>query len=245
MIVVDNGSSDGTVDTASDFTPRVYSKGPERGAQKNYGAGKSNGAFLLFIDSDMILQENVISDCVALSTRSDIVMIPEKTVGKGFWAACRALERSCYADDMWTGAARFFPKTVFDTLGGFDETLRASGDDLDLHQRARRAGYTVGVSASTIDHDEGVVSPWDTYKKWRYYGRNMSRYIRKNPREATMQYLPIRPAWIRHWRKLIKDPSHTAGFMVLKGCQLAGVLNGRLDILRGILETQPYNKSGA
>jgi glycosyltransferase involved in cell wall biosynthesis len=239
-IVVDNASADGTPGIASRFTPLVYSAGPERGAQKNYGFRKSSGAFVLFIDSDMVLEREVVGDCLALSGQADMIMIPEHSIGEGFWAASRTLERSCYMNNTWTGAARFFPRQVFESLRGFDETLQASGDDMDLHQRGRRMGYSIGSIASTILHDEGLVTPRDTFRKWRYYGRNMIKYVRKNKEEALLQYSPIRPAWVRNWRKLSRDPSHTAGFIVLKWCQLLGVVVGHLDSLRGNPQSTPY-----
>ena len=37
IIVVDNNSSDNTVKIAREFTNKVYNKGPERSAQRNYG----------------------------------------------------------------------------------------------------------------------------------------------------------------------------------------------------------------
>ncbi len=37
IIVVDNNSSDSTTKIAKRFTDKVYNKGPERSAQRNYG----------------------------------------------------------------------------------------------------------------------------------------------------------------------------------------------------------------
>ena len=51
IIVVDNQSSDNTKEVSVKYTVKVYDKGPERSAQRNYGAIKSSGKYLLFIDS--------------------------------------------------------------------------------------------------------------------------------------------------------------------------------------------------
>ena len=49
------------------------------------------------LDSDMVLTERVLEQCVAETERADLaaIVIPEQSVGQGFWAACKALERSC------------------------------------------------------------------------------------------------------------------------------------------------------
>ncbi|HDY87235.1 MAG TPA: glycosyltransferase, partial [bacterium] len=63
IIVVDNYSTDKTVDTAGQFTDAIYKHGPERSAQRNFGAEKAHGKYILIIDADMILSENVIREC--------------------------------------------------------------------------------------------------------------------------------------------------------------------------------------
>src|SRR5438045_6135257 len=98
LIVVDNRSSDRTVDLARKFADRVIEWGPERSAQRNKGARLARGEYFLFIDSDMILSSDVISECTAMSLTqlAPGVVIPEISVGDGFWAHCRQLERSLY-----------------------------------------------------------------------------------------------------------------------------------------------------
>jgi glycosyltransferase involved in cell wall biosynthesis len=48
-IVVDNNSIDHTKEIAEKYTKSIYNKGPERSAQRNFGAKKTKGDFLLFI----------------------------------------------------------------------------------------------------------------------------------------------------------------------------------------------------
>jgi glycosyltransferase involved in cell wall biosynthesis len=244
LIIVDNQSSDNTLQIGEAFAARIYTHGPERGAQKNFGAMQSAGQAIFFIDSDMELSSSVVAECVRALVHYDAIMIPEISVGTGFWNACVALERSCYVGDDHTEAARFYRRAVFEQLAGFDESLVASGDDMDLSQRARRRGYRLGRIEAAILHREGARSPKMTFLKWRYYGRNMGRYINKNRREAFMQYLPVRPAWIRHWRRLLRAPLRTAGFMFLKLCQLGGVALGQIEALirpDNPLRSDPYD----
>jgi glycosyltransferase involved in cell wall biosynthesis len=54
LIVVDNGSNDDTLNIAKKYADAVYTHGPERSAQRNYGAKRSKGAYVLIVDSDII-----------------------------------------------------------------------------------------------------------------------------------------------------------------------------------------------
>jgi len=179
----------------------------------------------------MELEPTVIADCIAQMPVLDALVIPEKSVGTGFWNQCIILERKCYVGDLDMEGYRFFKSSVFKQLKGFDESLVASGEDLDISQRARRMNLQVGRISSFIIHHEGERTPWGTVKKWRYYGKNMARYYSKNPKEAALQYLPIRRGWIRNWKILITDPVHTIGFMYLKVCNFIGVMWGQSETL--------------
>lgn len=64
IIVVDNNSTDRTKEMAKKYTDKVYNKGPERSAQRNFGVNKAQGKYILYLDADMILSENVVSECV-------------------------------------------------------------------------------------------------------------------------------------------------------------------------------------
>src|SRR2546423_1456796 len=134
VVVVDNNSTDDTLAIARASTPLVYVHGPERSAQRNAGARASGGSYLLFIDSDMVLARDVIEQCVRLVTQEPAVtaiIIPERSAGEGFWARCKALERSCYVGDDTIEAARFFARDAFAAGGGYGQT-RTRPQGLDL-----------------------------------------------------------------------------------------------------------------
>ena len=64
LIVVDNFSEDKTVELAEKYDAKVYFKGNERSAQRNYGAKVAHGKYLIYLDADMILSPTVIEECV-------------------------------------------------------------------------------------------------------------------------------------------------------------------------------------
>jgi len=220
LIVVDNHSRDDTLEVARAFTSHVLTCGPERSAQRNAGACASTGSFLVFIDSDMVLDRRVVGQCVeAVVTDPSLqgIIIPERSVGSGFWARCKALERSCYVGDDTIEAARFVRHTVFETIGGYDETLTAA-EDWDLSQRVRESG-TVGRIDAYITHLEGHLTLRKTMRSKYYYGTTLGRYIRKQPTKAAQQLHIIRPAFIRHRRRLLAHPILAGGMVVLKGAE--------------------------
>jgi len=109
------------------------------------------------------------------------LVIPEKSFGIGFWAACKALERSYYVGVSWIESARFFQKKVFQKIGGYDEELTGP-EDFELPQRIKKTygENSVGRITSFIHHNEGKLSLAKTLRKKYYYGRKMQEY-RKRP----------------------------------------------------------------
>jgi glycosyltransferase involved in cell wall biosynthesis len=237
LVGVDNHSTDGTAELAAPLVDRFLSTGPERSAQRNAGARASSGDHLLFVDSDMVLEPNVVSECVEVAgvgpAEQTIVVIPEVSVGTGFWARCKALERSCYVGEETIEAARFFPRALFFELDGFDEDLPAGPEDWDLHARARRAGARLARTAAYIRHDEGDLRLADTLAKKFHYGGSMGPYIRRHPSLARRQLRLVRPAFVRHRRRLASEPGVAAGMLFMKSLELlAGAAGLGLSALR-------------
>ena len=84
VIVVDNSSTDGTVEIAHELADLVLDQKPERSAQRNRGAAESTGDIVVFIDSDMVLEPTVVADFVEVFERRPevgAVIIPESTEG--------------------------------------------------------------------------------------------------------------------------------------------------------------------
>ncbi|GAH24528.1 unnamed protein product [marine sediment metagenome] len=219
IIVVDNHSRDETVEIAKRYG-RVYLKGPERCVQRNFGAREAKGKYLLFIDSDMELSPRVIDKCIKKMEKHKLggIIIPEISIGKGYWARCKALERICYHGDDAIEAARFFTRETFFKVNGYDENLVAA-DDWDLSQRVKKSGFSIGRISCLIKHHEGTLSLVRTMKKKYLYGQTISRYIKKHRNEIRKQFNPLRRAYFKNWKKLAKDPFHTLGFIVMKLCE--------------------------
>ncbi len=212
VILVDNNSTDATPKIAKRFTKKVFNIGPERSTQRNYGASKASGSLLLFLDSDMVLSKAVISDCVQkIISNSSIggLIIPEKSFGKGLWAEAKILERNINAGAVYFEAARFFPKKVFQQVGGYDPNLTGP-EDWDLPQNISKH-YKIERISSLIYHNEGSLTLSDLFKKKYYYGLSAHKYLTKHnlPVLSPKTVYFLRPAFYRNWRLLIKNPSLT------------------------------------
>lgn len=228
IIVVDNDSTDQTKKISSKFTTKVYNFGPERSAQRNFGAKKAMGKFLLFLDSDMKLSPSVVEECLntfSKNTKIGAVIIPEQSVAKDFWGKVKAFERSFYVEegDNIIEAARFFKKEVYSKTGGYDESITGP-EDWDLSETVKDLGYEIYRIKSKILHFEKIDSPISLAKKKFYYALKSHRYIKKRSisiiSPKTIYFL--RPVFYKKWKKLISSPVLVIAMMIMFLFELGG-----------------------
>jgi glycosyltransferase involved in cell wall biosynthesis len=226
IIVVDSFSRDRTKEIAEYYGARVIEANAKRSEARNRGAILARGEFVFFVDSDMELDFDVIEECVGKTREgSDAIIVPEISVGVGFWAECKALEKLCYIGDDLIEGTRFFRKNVFEALGGYDPQLEA-GEDWDLCNRTRETGYRIARINRFIRHHEGRLSLKDSVRKKQYYAKTIDRYIQKHPALAKKQLTFLRLAFIRNWRRIVADPIHGAGLLGMKTCEFVVVQLG-------------------
>lgn len=240
LIVVDNGSHDGTPEIARKYAEQLLNEGPERSHQRNVGAAASSGEFLVFIDSDMEVPSSLAREVVeafAADARVTALVLPERSVGDGFWARCRILEKELYFGDPDVEAARAFRRAAFFDTGGFDEQLHGP-EDWDLSERVGAAGG-LGMTASFVLHDEGRLSLAGDLAKKMYYGRSVARYARRHPGGAARKLL--RRAFIRRLPLLARDPVHASGLLLMKGLELGAVTVGMFFAL---VQRHPADRAG-
>jgi glycosyltransferase involved in cell wall biosynthesis len=229
ILVVDNASTDPTVEIARRLADVVLSAGPERSAQRNRGVAAARGDWVLWIDADMVLRPDVISSALdaARLTGASAVTIPETTVGEGFWTACRTLERSCYLDDPALFNPRLLRRELLADLG-FDERM-AGPEDADLRLRLREAGVVVSHATGVIDHDEGRLTLATVWRKRVYYGESLPAFAAANPGAVRVQATATLRAIVRHRRRIATDPAHGIGLVVLRALEAVGYLVGYLS----------------
>lgn len=178
LIVVDNHSDDRTLEIAKELADMVLISGPERSVQRNIGASVVDAEVVGFIDSDMILSTAVVGEAVgAIQSGAVSVVVPERSIGDGFWAEVRAFERQFYQDSDAIEAPRFFLQNIFNQVGGFDDQMTGA-EDWDLGIRVDQFGMRARIKAE-IDHDEGHVYYLDACRKKAYYAPGIAYFIRK------------------------------------------------------------------
>lgn len=226
LIVVDNHSSDATQEIARQFTDMVFAKGPERSPQRNYGAERTSGLYLLMIDSDMELGRKVVEACVdqmLVDPETRAVIIPEESFGVGFWSQCKQLERSFYIGFSCLEAPRFFSKAAYQCVDGYDETM-VSGEDWDLSKRIERTGKITRTS-EFIRHNEGRIKLRMALKKKYYYAYHAQAYLARNPEQSKMssQVGPIQryKLFLSRPGKLFERPHLGVAMLVMKTAEFA------------------------
>lgn len=235
-VLVDNNSTDKTTSIAKTFKVKIFNYGPERSSQRNYGAKKAIGDYLLFLDADMRLTPKVVENCINMihtSKKVGGVVIPEKSIASTFWEKVKAFERSFYNEfgDEVTEAARFFPKKIFSKVGGYDETITGA-EDWDLPETVQEAGFQIERINSLIYHQERITSVLSVAKKKFYYGLKAHKYLKKHqiPMLGPKTVYFLRPTFYKQWRKLITHPLLTSGMVVMLLFELIG---GSLGYLIG------------
>ena len=227
LIVVDNHSTDGTPDVARHFADRVISAGPERSAQRNTGVEAASAEWVLWLDSDMILPPRTISVAVetATATGATGIALPERTIGDGFWTACRALERECYLDDPWLHNPRLVRRDYLLGDGAF-HTDMSGPEDADLRMKMRGSGAGIELAPIIIDHDEGRLTVRDVLSKRYYYGRSIPTFAEEHDGAVSAQGRAVLKSYVRNHRRLLKDPGHAAGMVVLRALEAGGYALG-------------------
>jgi len=240
LIVVDNHSSDNTKDIARQYTNKVYDKGPERSAQRNYGVQNSKGDYVLIIDSDMKLSTLVVETCVdKINENTDYkaIIIPEESFGEGFWAQCKWLERSFYIGVDWMEAARFFSRSIFDEMKGYNEKITGE-EDYDLPQRIEEKYVKLAIQRINIliYHNEQKISLLKSCQKKFYYAQDINKYVtveaNKDKFKKQASIIARYRLFLSHPLKLFKNPILGLGMVFMKTCEFGsggmGYLIGRI-----------------
>lgn len=177
-LIVDDGSADSTADdvarrAAGDSRFRyVLRRGNPSGANacRNLGLRASRAAFLVFLDSDDLLEPACLAHRVALLQRNadlafavfDAGVFHDRPgdLGRAFdvGAGGDDLDRFLALDPPWHTTGPIWRREVLESIGAWDEQL-ASWQDIDLHIRAVAAGFRYVRHRATDHHVRWRPSP--------------------------------------------------------------------------------------
>lgn len=227
LVVVDNHSTDGTPQVAERFADRVITAGPERSVQRNTGIEAAGSEWVLWLDSDMILPPRTIALALdtARATGATGIALPERTIGDGFWTACRALERECYLDDPWLHNPRLVRRDYLLGDGAFHPDM-SGPEDADLRMKMRSSGAGIELAPIIIDHDEGRLTVRDVMSKRYYYGRSIPAFAEQHEGAVGAQGKAVLRSYLRNHRRLLGDPAHAIGMVALRAMEAGGYAMG-------------------
>lgn len=132
------------------FTLLPYLGG--KSASRNVGSGIARGEFLLHLDDDMMLESEVVSECVRLATGDNLraIAIPEvEEKSSGLYNEARILEKIIASSDKHIEAPRFIEKNTYQNLGGVDVRLDPI-DEGDLKAKLEEGGFKHATTVSRI-----------------------------------------------------------------------------------------------
>jgi glycosyl transferase family 2 len=227
LIVVDNGSTDGTWAAAVRHADLALRGGPERSAQRNLGIEHAAGEWVLYVDADMELHPEVVERAVRAGSDAGAVgvSIPEESVGQGFWSRCRTLERRCLRGELSLLWPRLIRTEYLRATGGFALWLTGT-EDAELRHRMLAHGAPIVLADGLILHHEGRVTLAGLVRKRFYYGKGLLAYRRAHPGAIAAQARATgRAAW-RHRRLLLAEPLAAVGIGAMRAVELAAYLAG-------------------
>lgn len=176
IIVVDNGSTDRTVEIARQKGAVVFVK-PELtiSGLRNFGAANSTGQILVFIDADCTVTTSWLQKASTYLQRKEVScfgsppVVPDNAtwVQKAWFAVRKKKDDICETD--WLESMNMFVwREVFAASGGFDESL-ITCEDYDLSMRLKKYGLIISDSSIVAVHhgEAATVSHFFRKELWR------------------------------------------------------------------------------
>lgn len=224
VVLVDNGSEDGSVEYVKKDFPsvKVIEERENLGFAKgnNIGIAAAKGKYILTLNNDTVLEKGFLERLQSAAEASDegtgmwavkILSFDKKTIDSvgglliyrdGLAKGRGRLEKDTGRYDtpkevfMPSACAGLYRKSMLDKIGAFDEDFFAYCEDTDLGLRARLAGYTtVNVPEAIVYHHYSGTTGRYTPRKAFLVGRNQIWLALKNLPCAMLPALPFYMAW--------------------------------------------------
>jgi len=167
IIIVDEHSSDGTLDIVKSFKSRkirlALSSSKNICVARNIGIKQARGEFVFFIDGDCIASRNWIIAAMK-NFKDDVIGIEGKTyyVSKNFRPSLRDKIIYNLKGGLYATCNIAYKKKTLKEIGGFDEKFKFAGD-IDLGLRAKKLGKIFFEDKMVVFHQRKLLSTRDFF----------------------------------------------------------------------------------
>jgi GT2 family glycosyltransferase len=201
IVVVDNASTDATARLAARPGVTVVSEPvANRSRARNRGAASARARLYAFTDADCVVEPQWLTSLHACAPSAPLVAgevtlrvrHPPNAIER-FERLWRFNQESWVREHGWAATANLLvDATAFAAVGGFDESWRHIGEDVDFCLRARAAGYGLGFcsAARVAHHGEHDLRPFLRRFFLHGYSANQAHYRLGVGARAWRQPLP-------------------------------------------------------
>jgi glycosyltransferase involved in cell wall biosynthesis len=201
VLVIDNGSTDDTVEIAQQYGANVLVR-PELtiAGLRNFGASNAQGRFLVFLDADCTVAPDWLTAASVWLDKADVCCFggPPEVPAEGTWVQHAWFivrgKHHMIEDAEWLESMNMFVrKEIFDQIHGFDETL-ITCEDYDLSLRLKQHGRIVADKRIRAVHHGEAATLAHFFRKecWRGFSNisGLSRH-RLHLRELPSLFAPL------------------------------------------------------
>jgi len=211
VVVVEDGSTEKCDDICQKYSDRLpvsyyYKSNSGPGPSRNYGAERSQGEYLIILDSDVIVPENYLE-----TIKAELDCEPCDAFGgpdrahESFTPIQKAINYAM-TSFFTTGGIRggkrkmdkFYPrsfnlgikKSVYEALGGF--APMRYGEDIDLSTRIFKGGYSCRLFPEAFVYHKRRVKFSSFFRQVKHSGE--ARVVLKNKYPETFKLVHLLPA---------------------------------------------------
>ncbi|OOM77753.1 chondroitin synthase [Clostridium puniceum] len=240
VVVADDGSTDNTIDKMmeaanghSNFKVISLPHG-ERGIARSKAiemARQLKSDYIYIIDSDMILKNNLIKDCIKFLDENEKVgglVIPEASFSdyKNFYSQVKVFERNIInsaGEDVGSNSvegARFWRIQEYDSTGGININQISFEETQPTIRYMQNGGLIKRAVFTQIDHNEKKATLKAIVEKKKYYFSVMNKTIESEEsgfKKTLSRWYFFRPVLYRkeNLEKYIQHPMLTLGMIYM------------------------------
>ncbi|MCU1310419.1 MAG: hypothetical protein JWO20_1544 [Candidatus Angelobacter sp.] len=227
IVVVIDGSSDGTAEMLARFSPPCifrYIEQPNQGpgVARNTGIKAARGEIILFLDDDFLCDPGLLREHFAAHQSPDAsliigrVLVDPNSATTAAMELCRRFDDSHFPDKdfqpdwpIYTSVCSntSLPRSTCLEFGGYDENFSRMAEDLEFGFRLHHVGIKLQYRAKAVCHeiyDKTTAQVVAAAEEWG--ARNDLLLCRKYPAYRSHSQLAVDAYWVRPrawiWRSL-------------------------------------------